>query len=81
MEPLHASGAAGESRLGYCRRALAAATNYTTARLMLGVAAKHDSVTIEADARHLLTDVWTSARVLGGLLVIVFLPGWQYSIR
>lgn len=56
---------------------LAAAMNFATARLMLKVAAKHDSVTIEADARHLLTDVWTSAGVLGGLLVIVFLPGWQ----
>ena len=56
---------------------LAAAMNYTTARLMLKVAAKHDSVTIEADAKHLLTDVWTSAGVLGGLLVIVFLPEWQ----
>ena len=56
---------------------LAAAMNYTTARLMLKVAAKHDSVTIEADAKHLFTDVWTSAGVLGGLLVIVVLPGWQ----
>ncbi len=56
---------------------IAAAMNYTTARLMLRVAAKHDSVTIEADAKHLMTDVWTSAGVLGGLLVIVFLPGWQ----
>ena len=56
---------------------LAAAMNFTTARLMLNVAAKHDSVTIEADAKHLLTDVWTSAGVLGGLLVIVFLPGWH----
>lgn len=56
---------------------LAAAMNFATARLMLEVAAKHDSVTIEADAKHLLTDVWTSAGVLGGLLVIMFLPGWQ----
>jgi cation diffusion facilitator family transporter len=56
---------------------LAAAMNFTAARLMLGVATKHDSVTIEADAKHLLTDVWTSAGVLGGLLVIVFLPRWQ----
>jgi cation diffusion facilitator family transporter len=56
---------------------LAAGMNFATARLMLQVAAKHDSVTIEADAKHLLTDVWTSAGVLGGLLVIVFLPGWQ----
>jgi len=55
---------------------LAAAMNFATARLMLQVAAKHDSVTIEADAKHLLTDVWTSAGVLGGLLVIVFMPAW-----
>jgi cation diffusion facilitator family transporter len=56
---------------------LAAAMNFATARLMLKVAAEHDSVTIEADAKHLLTDVWTSAGVLGGLLVIVFLPEWK----
>ena len=56
---------------------LAAAMNYTTARLMLKVASKHDSITIEADARHLLTDVWTSGGVLGGLLIILFVPRWQ----
>ena len=56
---------------------LAASMNFATARTMLGVAAQHDSITIEADARHLLTDVWTSAGVLGGLLVILFLPRWQ----
>ena len=56
---------------------LAAGMNFATARLMLKVAAEHDSVTIEADAKHLLTDVWTSAGVLGGLLVIAFLPEWK----
>ena len=62
---------------GICVGLLAAAMNFATARLMLKVAAKHDSVTIEADAKHLLTDVWTSAGVLGGLMLIVFVPGWQ----
>ena len=56
---------------------LAAAMNYTTARLMLKVAKKHDSITIEADARHLLTDVWTSGGVLSGLLIILIVPQWQ----
>jgi cation diffusion facilitator family transporter len=56
---------------------LAAAMNFAAARTMLKVAAKHDSVTIEADAKHLLTDVWTSAGVLGGLLIIVFMPEWK----
>ena len=56
---------------------LAAAMNYTTARLMLKVARKHDSITVEADARHLMTDVWTSGGVLGGLLIILFVPQWH----
>lgn len=57
---------------------LAALVNFATARVMLTVALKHDSITLEADARHLLTDVWTSAGVLGGLVVVMFAPpSWQ----
>lgn len=56
---------------------LAALMNYTAARVMLKVAARHDSITIEADARHLMTDVWTSGGVLGGLLIVLFVPQWQ----
>ena len=52
----------------------AAAMNYATARLMLKVGKKHDSITIEADAKHLLTDVWTSAGVLGGLAIVLAMP-------
>lgn len=55
---------------------LAAAANYATARLMAKVAAHHDSITIEADAKHLMTDVWTSLAIVGGLLVVLFAPGW-----
>lgn len=57
---------------------LAALVNLAAARMMLKVAREHDSITLEADARHLLTDVWTSAGVLGGLLVVLFAPpSWQ----
>ena len=55
---------------------LAAAMNFATARVMLKVAREHDSITIEADAKHLMTDVWTSGGVLTGLLVIMFVPQW-----
>jgi cation diffusion facilitator family transporter len=55
---------------------VAAAMNYAAARVMLKVAGKYDSVTIEADARHLLTDVWTTAGVTGGLIVVLFMPEW-----
>jgi cation diffusion facilitator family transporter len=63
--------------LGTGVAALAAAMNYATARLMLRAAKLHDSITLEADAKHLLTDVWTSAGVITGLLVILFVPHWQ----
>lgn len=55
--------------------ALAAGMNYITARLMLRVAREHDSITVEADAHHLMTDVVTSLGVIAGLLVIMVAPG------
>jgi cation diffusion facilitator family transporter len=45
--------------------------------MMMKVAKKHDSITIEADAQHLMTDVWTTAGVLAGLFVIMLAPQWQ----
>lgn len=56
---------------------LAAAMNFAAARAMLNVARKHDSITIEADARHLMTDVWTTGGVLAGLCVIMIAPEWH----
>jgi cation diffusion facilitator family transporter len=56
--------------------AIAAVMNLVTARLMLRVAKEHDSITVEADARHLLTDVLTSAGVIAGLLIVMIAPGW-----
>ena len=56
---------------------LAGTANLVTARIMLKVAQQHDSITIEADARHLLTDVWTSVGILGGLAVVMAMPQWS----
>jgi cation diffusion facilitator family transporter len=63
--------------LGLLVSLLAAAMNFTTARVMLKVARQHDSITIEADAKHLLTDVWTSAGIGAGLLVVLYVPQWS----
>jgi cation diffusion facilitator family transporter len=54
----------------------AGALNFATARIMLKVARQHDSIVIEADAKHLLTDVWTSVGIIGGLLVVLAMPQW-----
>jgi cation diffusion facilitator family transporter len=55
---------------------IAGAANLATARVMHKAARAHDSIAIEADAKHLMTDVWTSAGILAGLGVVIVLPGW-----
>ena len=37
---------------------------------------RHRSITLEADGRHLLTDVWTSAGVIAGVAAVA-LTGWE----
>jgi cation diffusion facilitator family transporter len=63
---------------GLAIAALAAGMNFATSTFMMKVARAHDSITIEADAKHLMTDVWTSAGVIGALLVVMFVPQWQW---
>ncbi len=53
---------------------LSSAVNFVTAKIMLKGARIHDSITLEADAKHLLTDVWTSIGLVLGLGVMLFTP-------
>jgi cation diffusion facilitator family transporter len=53
---------------------LAAAINGGVAWILLRAGRKYQSIVLEADGRHLLTDVWTSAAVLAGL-GLVWLTG------
>jgi cation diffusion facilitator family transporter len=54
---------------------LAALANAGCAWVMLRAARAHRSITLEADAKHLLTDVWTTAGVFIGV-VLVATTGW-----
>jgi cation diffusion facilitator family transporter len=57
---------------------LAGAVNFAVARIMLRAAREYDSIVLEADAKHLLTDVWTSAGLVSALAVMHFAPpSWQ----
>ena len=56
---------------------ISSAMNGALAWAMLRKAREHRSMALEADARHLFTDVWTSAGVLAGLAA-VHLTGWQW---
>lgn len=41
--------------------------NFIVARILLNAGRKRRSITLEADAQHLMTDVWTSVGVIGGV--------------
>ncbi len=55
---------------------VASAINFGVSRIMLRVAHQEDSIALEADAHHLMTDVWTSVGVVGGI-ILVGITGWQ----
>ena len=56
---------------------LSSALNGLLAWVMFRAAKVHRSVALEGDARHLVTDVWTSAGVLVGL-ALVLLTDWLW---
>ncbi len=49
--------------------------NFSVARILLHAGKKYRSITLEADSHHLMTDVWTSVAVIGGVTA-VGLTGW-----
>src|SRR5262245_42201863 len=61
--------------MGLIVSALASAINFAVARRLLKAGKEHRSITLEADARHLLTDVWTWAGVCLGSAAVYF-SGW-----
>ncbi len=56
---------------------VASIINFATARILLSAGRQHNSITLEADAHHLLTDVWTSVGVIVGV-ALVSLTGWLW---
>ena len=70
-QPLEAIGA------GIGVSVVASAINFAVARSLLSVGRQFKSITLEADAHHLMTDVWTSAGVIVGV-ALVWLTGWLW---
>jgi cation diffusion facilitator family transporter len=64
-----------EPALGLAVSAVAAGVNLSVGLLLIRVGRASHSITLEADGRHLMTDVWTSAGVIGGV-TIVAITGW-----
>lgn len=70
-QPLDAVG------IGLAVSVAASVINLATSRILMGVGRKYKSITLEADAHHLLTDVWTSVGVIAGV-GLVWATGWLW---
>jgi cation diffusion facilitator family transporter len=70
-QPLEAVG------VGLLVSVAASVINLATARILMRVGRERNSITLEADAHHLMTDVWTSAGVIGGVGLVWF-SGWLW---
>jgi len=49
--------------------------NFVVARVLASAAKRYNSITLEADAHHLMTDVWTSVGVIAAVGAVKF-TGW-----
>jgi cation diffusion facilitator family transporter len=57
--------------------ALASLVNFGVARVLRRAGREHGSITLEADAEHLMADVWTSVVVIAGVAAVAF-TGWGW---
>ncbi len=62
---------------GLALSVLSSALNGLLAWAMFRASREHRSIALEGDARHLMTDVWTSAGVVVGLVLVHF-SGWLW---
>jgi len=66
-----------QAALGLVVSCGASLVNFLVARILFRAGRAYDSIALEADAHHLMTDVWTSVGVLAGIGVVA-ISGWQW---
>ena len=62
--------------VGLAVSAFASLVNFVVARQLLEAGRRYRSIALEADARHLMTDVWTSLGIIAGVAG-VWATGWE----
>jgi cation diffusion facilitator family transporter len=62
--------------LGLLISVIASLINLGVSLVLLNAGKRYNSITLEADARHLMTDVWTTGGVLVGI-TLVWLTGYE----
>jgi cation diffusion facilitator family transporter len=65
-----------QAGLGLVVSVAASLINLAVARVLLRASRRHHSIALEADAHHLMTDVWTSGGVVLGVGAVA-LTGWE----
>ena len=63
-------------KLGLAISIIASLINLSVALILMRVGKQRHSITLEADAQHLLTDVWTSVGILVGVSAVA-VTGWE----
>lgn len=69
-QPIESAG------IGLVVAAIASIINLGVSRVLMRAGKKYNSITLEADAQHLMTDVWTSVGVIGGVAAVA-VTGWD----
>lgn len=67
----------GHLGIGVAISVVASLINLAVALTLLRVGRRRRSIALEADGRHLLTDVWTTAGVVGAVMLIG-VTGWEW---
>ena len=62
--------------VGLAITAIASLLNFGVAQVLLRAGRRYESISLEADAQHLMSDVWTSLGVIGGVAAAA-LTGWH----
>ena len=62
--------------LGLAVSVAASLVNLLASQVLIRAGKQYNSITLEANARHMMTDVWTSAGVLAGVGAVA-LTGWE----
>lgn len=63
--------------IGLVIAAVATVINFGVARVLARAGAKHHSISLQADSRHLMADVWTTVGVIVGVALAAF-TGWLW---
>ena len=67
--------------LGIAISVFASLINLVVARILIGVGRSRQSITLEADGKHLMTDVWTTIGILIGIGVIAVANNFEATLN